>query len=116
MKYISLAVIVFLLSLIIGFLVGRQQNQLQKEGLDSSETSHPDTTDVVLSFDRIDLSQNQTALTMGELIQFSAVTQPANSDDKVYWYTFDSDIIHVSDSGLVTPLQAGTATLVRNQN
>lgn len=49
---------------------------------------------------------------MGEPTQFSAVTLPANSDDNVYWYTFDSDIIHVSGSGLVTPLQAGTATLV----
>lgn len=112
MKYISLAAIVFLLSLIIGFLVGRQQNQPQKEGLDSSETSQPGTTDVVLSFESIDLSQNPASLTMGEPTQFSALTQPANSEDNVYWYTFDSDIIHVSDSGLVTPLQAGTGTLV----
>ena len=112
MKYISLAVIVFLFSLIVGFLVGQQQNQTQKEGLDSSETSQAATTDVVLSFESIDLSQNPTFLTMGEQTQFSALTQPAESEDNVYWYTLDSDIIHVSDSGLVTPLQAGTATLV----
>ena len=112
MKYISLAVIVFLFSLIVGVLVGRQQNQPQKEGLNSRETIQPGKTDVVLSFESIDLSQNPTSLTMGEQTQFSALTQPAESEDNVYWYTFDSDIIHVSDSGLVTPLQAGTATLV----
>lgn len=60
----------------------------------------------------IKVSPNQATLDIREILQLSAVVTPNNATNKDYvWSSSDKNVAAVSESGLVTAISAGTATI-----
>ncbi len=61
----------------------------------------------------VELSQTTIQLiTGGETQSLSATVLPADADNKdIVWTSGDNSVVTVSDSGMVTPVSAGTATI-----
>jgi uncharacterized protein YjdB len=58
------------------------------------------------------LSGNAATLTTGATLQLSAVVSPSNTTEKtVGWVSSDDHVATVSQTGLVTAVGAGTATV-----
>ncbi len=60
----------------------------------------------------VELNKNSADLKVDETVQLSATVYPTTASDKsVNWASSDDDIATVSNSGLVTAVAAGTATI-----
>lgn len=61
----------------------------------------------------ISLNKTQLTLTAGEQpFQLIASITPTNADQRVRWTSNDTTIVRVDETGKVTPLKAGTATII----
>ena len=60
---------------------------------------------------KVTLDQTAVSLMVGETVQLNATVEPENSTDSVSWTTSDNAVATVSDSGLVTAIAGGQATI-----
>ena len=61
---------------------------------------------------KISLNQTSTTLNVGETLQLTATVSPTNATDKsVSWTSSNTNVATVSNTGLVTAVAAGTATI-----
>ena len=103
-----------LLALLLGLLPLTGCNPTSSSassGSTTPETSTSETTQPVL-VSQITLSASKTELIEGESVQLEAVVLPEDASDKALVYqSSDPSIATVSESGLVTAIKEGKATI-----
>ena len=58
------------------------------------------------------LANGEMTLVVGESVQLSSVIYPANASDvRVTWKSSDENVVTVSETGLMTAVNSGTATV-----
>jgi uncharacterized protein YjdB len=69
-------------------------------------------TPALIAVTDISLNKTATAVAIGGQEQLTATIQPADADNKtVMWYSSDTDVATVTNSGLVTGVALGTAAI-----
>ncbi len=70
-----------------------------------------------ISVSKITLNQTSATLNVGETLQLTATVSPDNATDKsVSWNTSNKNVATVSNTGLVTAVAAGSATITCKAN
>ena len=99
-KYILVSVVGFLASLLI-----------------SCDVSDKPVVKPVVSISSLKIKANGLAngemtLVVGESVQLSSIIYPANASDvRVTWKSSDENVVTVSETGLMTGVNSGTATV-----
>lgn len=75
-----------------------------------SATVTVNVTDAVVGTD-LTISQDSATVKTGKTLQLAATITPENSTSKIVWSSDDESIATVSQTGLVTPISAGSATI-----
>ncbi len=71
-----------------------------------------ETANQVISVESVDLSSDKTTLKVGETAQLTATVSPETASDKKVTYSGSpAGVVSVSDTGVVTALKAGEATI-----
>ncbi|MCD7929352.1 MAG: Ig-like domain-containing protein [Clostridiales bacterium] len=76
------------------------------DDLEPCEEVDDDTAITALS-----LSKTSATLSPGKTLSLTATVTPSGTDDPVCWSSSDSSVAYVDDSGTVTAVQSGTATI-----
>ncbi len=60
----------------------------------------------------ITVSLPAATMEVGDAVKATATVQPANADNEVLWSSSNSNVLTVSDTGMVTAIAAGTADVI----
>jgi len=103
---------------IYGYILGSGDENVTLTMVDLDGNGKVNTADVVTLYNSIVkvtgvlLGQNELALKEGETTTLVATTVPANATNQVFtWQSDNTSVATVSDSGVVTAVVAGTATI-----
>lgn len=79
---------------------------------DSVQTPDTITSSTVIPVSGVGLAPSESSLVVGDTIQLVSTVYPVNATNKAVTYTSsDAEVASVSETGLVTALSAGTATI-----
>ncbi len=64
----------------------------------------------------LSLNKSKASLSPGDTLSLTATTTPSGTSDPVCWSSSDSSVAYVDDSGTVTAVQSGTATITASSS
>jgi uncharacterized repeat protein (TIGR02543 family) len=89
-----------------------EANHNDLDGIELADPTEPGDEDEAVSIESISLNVSKATLAKKATIKLIATVLPENAEDSsVLWESSDEDVVTVTDEGVVTAVEAGTAVI-----